>query len=261
MKTCLSRIFAPALLLGLMFSPRAYSAESDGTSPVKNLANVAPEPPPQTLIMPTYKQPVPIYQPPPDSGYGLRINGVVRGGDATTPTLSFLAPDHVGLTTKESPSLFWYQSKPAKTKFELTIIEDGKADPLLEVKLDRSANDGVQRIKLSDYGVKLGVGVQYRCTVALVVDEENRSRDIVASGVIKRIEPKAKLTGRLAKARSADLPFIFAEEGIWYDAMESLADLIDANPDTKAFYTQRAALLEQVKLTAAAASDMKFAGR
>lgn len=237
------------------------AAEPSRTAASKNAAGVAPEPPPQTVIMPVYKEPVPIYRPPAGSGSGLRIDGIVRGGEANSPTLSFLAPDHVGLTTKESPSLFWYQSKPGKTKFELTILEDGKADPVLEVKLDRATAEGVQRIKLSDHGVKLSAGIQYRCTVALVVDEANRSRDIVASGVIKRVEPKAKLTERLAKARPSDLPFIYAEEGVWYDALGALADLIDSHPDTKAFYTQRAALLHQVKLTDAAASDTKLASR
>lgn len=173
--------------------------------------------------------------------------------------LSVLAPNHVGLTTRAAPSLFWYQSRPTRAKLEFTIVEDNKPEPVLTVSCTGPLDGGFHRVRLSEHQLQLQLGVEYRWTVALVLDEQNRSKDVVASGVIKRIKPFVGLKQRLENAASTDLPFIYAEEGIWYDAIEVLGDLIGTRPNDWAFYRQRAALLEQVRLPEAAAFDQEFA--
>jgi hypothetical protein len=62
------------------------------------------------------------------------VTGGSRGSGDSTITLDVLAPDETGLTTQEQPSLLWYQSKPAPAKFELTLLEENKPKPLLQVK-------------------------------------------------------------------------------------------------------------------------------
>jgi len=185
----------------------------------------------------------------------VRVTGGSRGSGDATITLDVLAPDETGLTTQEQPSLFWYQSKPAQAKFELTLLEENKAKPLLQVKASGSGNAGIQRLKLSDHGLKLAPGIEYQWVVALVTDPDNRSSDLVASGAIKRIEPSAELKAKLAQASPASVPGIYAEAGIWHDALASLSDAIDAQPDNKALRDARADLLRQVGLKAAANSE------
>lgn len=202
----------------------------------------------------------PIYKPLYANAPKVRVDGRVRGTDDALLTLTVLAPEHVGLTTKEHPSLFWYQSKAAKTKFELTISETKSVSPLLEVKLSQVPADGIQRVRLADYKVSLLPGVEYRWSVAMVVDEENRSKDIVASGVIKRVEPAKSLEKRLPGAPDTELPFIYADEGIWYDSLETLSDLIDKQPQDKGLHEERAVYFMQVGLHEAAMHDMKTAG-
>src|ERR1043166_6096678 len=77
----------------------------------------------------------PIYKPPDPLAPKVRADGHSRGTDDAVLTLTVLAPEHVGQTTKDQPSLFWYQPRPAKTRFELTISEPKAVSPLLEVKL------------------------------------------------------------------------------------------------------------------------------
>ena len=139
---------------------------------------------------PTAAARVVIFRPATGSAPAVRVTGGSRGSGDATITLDVLAPDETGLTTQEQPSLFWYQSKPAEAKFELTLLQENKVKPLLQVKVERSAKAGIQRLKLSDHGVKLAPGVEYQWVVALVTDPDNRSSDLVASGVIKRIEPR-----------------------------------------------------------------------
>jgi len=196
-----------------------------------------------------------IYKPAKGSAPAARVTGGSRGNGDATITLDVLAPDDTGLTTKEQPSLFWYQSKPAKARFELTLIEADKTKPVLRVNVERAANAGIQRLRLADHGVKLAPGVEYQWVVALVTDSDNRSSDLVASGFIKRIEPSAELKAKIAGASPSSLPAVYAEAGIWHDALGSLSDLIDAQPDNQALHTERAELLRQVGLKAAAIAE------
>jgi hypothetical protein len=182
----------------------------------------------------------------------VRVTGGSRGTGLNEITLDVLAPDEVGTTTLEAPSLFWFQSKPADAKFELTLLQENKAKPLVQVKIDRSSKAGIQRLKLSDHGVKLLPGVEYQWVVALITDPENRSSDLIASGVIKRIVPAADVKDKVAKSKPTELAQVYAEAGIWYDALASLSDQIDAKPNDAALRETRADLLRQVGLKAAA---------
>jgi hypothetical protein len=186
----------------------------------------------------------------------VRLTGGSRGIGDSTITVDVLAPDDVGLTTQEQPSLFWYQSKPAKAKFELTLLQENKAKPLVQVSAERAMTAGIQRVRLSDHGVKLSPGVEYQWVVALITDPDNRSSDLVASGVIKRIEASPELKKSIAAATPDALPGIYAEKGIWYDALTSLSDRIDADPGNKALQEARADLLRQAGLKAAATTPL-----
>jgi len=163
-----------------------------------------------------------------------------------------LAPDQVGVTTQEQPSLFWFQSKPADAKFELTLLQENKVKPLVQVKVDRSTKAGIQRLKLSDHNVKLAAGVEYQWVVALITDPDNRSSDLVASGMIKRVEASGDLQAQVGKATPTSLPSVYAEAGIWYDALAVLSDQIDAHPGDQNLRATRVDLLRQVGLKAAA---------
>jgi len=57
------------------------------------------------------------------------------------------------------------------------------------------------------------------------------------------------MSARLANANKADLPGIYAQEGIWYDALEAVSDLVDTQPDNVSWRTERADLLQQAGVT------------
>jgi hypothetical protein len=196
------------------------------------------------------------FRPPTTGAETVRVTGGSRGTDIATITLDVLAPDDIGLTTQEQPSLFWYQSQPADAKFELTLLQEKQIKPLVQVKVDRASKAGFQRLKLSEHGVKLTPGVEYQWVVALVTDPENRSTDLVASGVVKRIEPAADVKQKISQAAPASLPSIYAEAGIWYDAIATLSDQIEAQPENKTLRETRADLLQQVGLKAAAQAEV-----
>ena len=193
------------------------------------------------------------FRPPPAGGApAVRVTGGSRGSGDAAVTLDVLAPDTIGITTQEQPSLFWFQSKPAKAKFELTVLEEKKVKPIVQVTIERAAKAGIQRLKLSDYNAKLTPGVEYQWVIALVTDPDNRSTDLIASGAIKRIQPTADLTKQLSQSASESQAAAYADAGIWYDALASLSDQIEANPKDKSLRQARSELLKQVGLKAAA---------
>lgn len=202
----------------------------------------------------------PLYRPPVANAPAVRVDGHVRGSGDVILTLTVLAPEHVGLTTREQPDLFWYQSKAAKTRFELTISLPRQSEPLLEVKLPAPDTDGIRRFRLADHNVTLKLDVEYRWTVAMVIDPENRSKDIIASGVIKRVAPSPSLTKRLETAAGSDRAFIYADEGFWYDSLQALSDAIDHQPEAKVLREQRGIFFMQVGLPDAARHEFQMAG-
>ncbi|MEI9893977.1 MAG: DUF928 domain-containing protein [Chthoniobacter sp.] len=190
---------------------------------------------------------------------GTRVDGDggSRGGGVKMPSLYVLAPNHTGLTTHGQPSLFWYQSGPAGTRFELTVIEPKNPKPVLRVGVDRADQAGVHRLLLSKYHVTLNPGIMYKWTISLVPDPANRSQDVMASGTIQRTEPDAEFTAAVAGSEGLDQAALYASKGFWYDALEVVTNEIDAAPKDKALRLQRAGLLEQAGLKDAAASERK----
>src|SRR5262249_47059859 len=51
-----------------------------------------------------------------------KSSGGARGNGASLTVLEALTPPGVGLTTEESPTLYWYQSAPVDVPFELAIV-------------------------------------------------------------------------------------------------------------------------------------------
>jgi hypothetical protein len=168
-----------------------------------------------------------------------------------------LAPNHVAVTTQAQPSLFWFQSKPAKAKFELTVVEPKNPKPLISLASPDADNAGIHRIKLSRYKVELQPDVAYEWSVAIIPDPDNRSRDVIAKGVIKRTKPPPELGINLEKANDVERAAAYAAAGIWYDALDAISNAIEANPNDASLREARASLLKQVGLSQAAALDVK----
>lgn len=191
---------------------------------------------------------VPIYIPPRRGAPDGRVGGGTRGTTNGGLLVSVLAPDHRGLTLNEQPSLYWFVSSGTSFPVELTLMDPRATRPLLETRIPGPIGPGVHRTRLADYGVRLEAGVLYRWSVAVVRDEERRSKDIVAGGAIERIEPEAELRAKLGRTGMCALPALYADASLWYDALAAVSDLIEAAPQDPELKRQRAALLTQIGL-------------
>lgn len=249
-------------LLGAVFVTALFTTGLNGqtqspasvTPPADQTTTAAP-----VVASPPVPRPKLLYKPPAGSGSEKipnRVSGGARGG-STDASLLALVPDHAALTTQAQPSLFWFQSRPAKASLEITLVEPNKAKPLLALKSDLAKTGGIQRVKLSDYKIELKPGVTYEWAVAIVPDPANRSQDVVAKGTIKRVERPADLPANIESMEPLDRAAAYAQAGIWYDALEAVSSAVDAHPDDSSIREQRAALLSQVGLSQAVAVDQK----
>jgi hypothetical protein len=193
--------------------------------------------------------PLPRFLPPERGLAPARFGGATRGAEANElPAVEALVPVQTGLTLEAKPVLYWYLSRPTDVRVDLRVLALDPLQTVLERTLPPARQAGVQRIRLADYGVELAPGRAYQWLVLLVPNPEDRSYDRIVGGGIERIEPDPKLRERLSGATRERLPYLLAEAGVWYDAIDVLSQEIDAHPGDAQLWNRRAALFEQVGL-------------
>jgi hypothetical protein len=236
------------LLLALLAAEPAAAQRESATA--AEAASLRKAPPAQTEAARRSReesaQPV-VYRPPRRGSPRGRVAGGVRSAAALPQPLA-LAPDHVALTTHGAPSLFWHLDGPppetARVVFTL-ILADGVA-PLVERELPLPAAAGVQRVRLDDLGIALEPDLEYAWSISLLPHADDHDGARISERYLRRVDASA-LAGLAPSARS------YAEQGVWYDALEALSDAIDAAPDDPALRAQRDSLLRQAGLEAALA--------
>lgn len=206
--------------------------------------------PPTATITPTVAT-LPVYKPPLRGAPASRVGGASRGTADSELILSALVPESTGLTSRAQPTLYWYSSKELPTPLEFTLNDDQSIKPLVEIKVP-AAQPGIHALKLK-YALK--PEVEYSWTIAAIADPNQRAGDTLAGGTIKYTPLSATLSAQIKGVNPQQQPFLYAQEGFWYDAIATLSEQIDAQPSNHNLREQRAALLDQVELKAAAAYD------
>jgi hypothetical protein len=250
-----------ALALGLAF-PDAAPAASDpdpGTAGERKEATRAetqaqkPAPPPPT------EPEAPVYKPPkPTRGsFPRNLTGAAtRGrGAADSPLVLALAPDHLGLTVNEQPNLYWFLEKDAAIRVDFTLIDEESVNPLLEITVAGPLRGGIHTVRLADHGLSLQPGRWYEWSVAVVTGGRDPSEDRISRGFITRTAVPAGLPAQLEERGPDEAVHVFAESGLWYDAVTALSVGIERHGEKPSLRRARAALLEQVGLTPVASYD------
>lgn len=174
-------------------------------------------------------QSVPVYVPPRRGAPKTRVGGGTRSSGSDVQ-LALLAPEHTGLTSRPSPRLYWWLSKDHEGPFEFVVMVEGGVEPVLRFREESRLVAGIHSFDLAAAGLSLEPGIAYRWSVAIVRDETQRARDVVALATMEYVTDRevAEQAGTLAAA------------GLWYDAIAMAS--VDIDP------AARTDLLEQVAL-------------
>lgn len=194
-----------------------------------------------------------VYVPPRRGAPSVRVVAATRGR-STRVFLATLAPNHLGWTLRAQPTLYWYVSEVVDDMIEVTIVDDKKIDPVLEVRLPGPVEAGIQTVDLKEHGILLSEGKEYLWSVSIIHDTEQRSKDTFAEGAITLVEPSISLKESLRAAGREERPMLLAKAGFWYDAFGEVSRLAaEDRPDADRWRRERVDLLQQVGVGALAA--------
>lgn len=188
----------------------------------------------------------------------LTVDPCTRAGDGPQFT-AFMPSSNFGLTTAEFPRFFWSTPRTKARFAEFTLHEsvEGPNKRMVDRALVYrttfriSGDAGVAAMALpANAGIPgLAVGQDYHWTISLVCNIQDRKQDAKVEGWVQRVAPESALSSQLFKASAAERPRIYAANGIWIDALSSLADLRYANPSDAQLLKDWQTLLEEVGLT------------
>jgi hypothetical protein len=189
----------------------------------------------------------------------ITAGGATRGSCQTgTKMLTPLVPkDQVGLTFSARPSFFLYiPSSETKTIDFLLLTGDG-TEVIYQKVFTLAGSSGVVRFDLPTDAPALQTGKQYYWYFTLNCDPaKGPSGNPGVEGMIERVTPDAAIAKQLATAKPGDRPSIYAESGIWYETLTSLADLRQKTPADSKLMDDWKTLLQSVGLEAVATEPL-----
>ncbi|SEH08300.1 DUF928 domain-containing protein [Candidatus Venteria ishoeyi] len=222
-------------------------------------AELNSEPRTKPMQMPSFKI---SYVPPNVGAPTRRVGAGTRGkvcNEANMISESFkivaLGPVMTGYTLSAQPVLYWSINQAVQGDFIFTInplSSDAEAfslyEPLLDETRQLSLQAGIHAFKLSDYAIELKTKQEYEWSVTLVCDNKMPSLNLSATGSIQRIAPSQGLLAQIKSTSEQQQPYLYARSGIWYEALQSLSQLIENVPDSRQLKKIRHNLLQQEKL-------------
>jgi Domain of Unknown Function (DUF928) len=197
---------------------------------------------------------------PPGYPPGGRVRGGARRGlcPATNPQFTALVPFtqpapsvmHVwGLTTKERPTLWFYVPFEKKSAYPTEfILQDEEANPIYKSAIALPQQPGVMSVSLPASVPPLAIGKRYRWFFNVYCEPQQQAPPLYVEGVVQRVNLSPTVVHQLQTAQPRQKVAIYAENGIWHEAINTLAELRQKNPQDVSLQTQWKDLLEEIGL-------------
>ncbi|MEG4172515.1 MULTISPECIES: DUF928 domain-containing protein [unclassified Microcoleus] len=176
----------------------------------------------------------------------------VRGGCASISQLgltTLMPKNKIGRTVSDYPTFFFYLPQTEAQSAEF-ILQDPSGNQIYKQDVTISNLSGVIGVSIpADKNVPpLEVGKSYTWNLTVICDAQDRSSDQIESGTVRRVELSADIRSQLEQADPRQKTVIYAENGIWQDALSTLAAARRANPNDAELTADWESLLDSVKL-------------
>lgn len=200
-----------------------------------------------------------LFEPPPgrDAPRGGTAGGGSRpvGGaclsnpSAKSNSFKALVPGrHLGLTQSDRPNFFVDIPQTTAQTAEFSLFDE-QLNGIYQVSVPIS-QAGLVSIGLPDTAPSLAKDKPYYWTVALICNPSDRTDDWVVGGWIERAEPSATLKQQLANVTALERVSLYAQQGYWYEALNTLVELQRTQPHHPVIATTWAKLMNSVGLEA-----------
>jgi hypothetical protein len=172
--------------------------------------------------------------------------------------------DHVwGETTLEHPTIWLYfpglapKVNPTSVKFELTL-QDAANRSLYRVPLPLPNKEGIVGITLptNQAGIEPDKMYHWYIKAQCPAAPMQQQASIYVDGWIRRIIPDTGFVTQLQQASPEQKFILYAEKGIWYDALNTLAQLRQTRPSDPALSRDWRDLLRSIRLPYLASHPM-----
>lgn len=152
-----------------------------------------------------------------------------------------------GLTFKEHPTFFFYvpYSLNADSPAEF-VLQDQEKNIIYQTYVNLAQTPpGIVNITMPDTSAPLEINKMYRWYFLVYCNLDN---PVYVEGWIKKIVPNSDLRVRLENSTPQQQSYLLADNGIWYDALSTLANLRLTNPKDISLSQDWKSLLESVGL-------------
>jgi hypothetical protein len=177
--------------------------------------------------------------------------GATRGScEAKSKQLTSLLPkEKLGLTIAERPTLFWAIPRSVANTAQLTILGDKESRVVYETTLSLPKTTGIMQFTLPKDAPALEVGKPYRWFLSINCKADGSGNEMSVDGWIERIALPSELAKALKTADPKQQVKIYAEAGIWHEALTTLATLRLSQPKDFRLNASWRELLRSVGLT------------
>ncbi len=133
-----------------------------------------------------------------------------------------------GLTSVEHPILWFYTpyNKSSNYPADFELLDD-KSTPIYKTAISLPSVTGVIGVPLPP----LALDKQYRWFFNVYCDRQQQETPIFVEGVVKRVNLSQAIKEQLQKAEPIQQIAIYANNGIWHEALTTLAQLRQKNPN------------------------------
>lgn len=166
-------------------------------------------------------------------------------------SVSATSMDVWGLTTDERPSFWFYvpYTKDIANASAEFVLQDSQENEVYQNAVSLPEKPGVISVNLPSTTAPLEVGKTYRWFFKVNCSgQESASIPIHVEGDVQRINLNSNLANQIATAQPQEQIAFYAENGIWFDALNLLAQLRKANPNNASLVSDWQSLLESIRL-------------
>lgn len=166
-----------------------------------------------------------------------REGAAVRGSGSCDSTeekpVPLLPATEPVLTASQYPTFFVDLPKSSAKEAELRLFNSNKERIVYETTVILPSKPGIVSFSLPADGTlpPLEVGKSYYWQLTVICDPQDRSENTLVERPVQRVELSPNLVNELKKASPREHPAIYAEAGIWYDTLTSLAQLRRSSPN------------------------------
>ncbi|MGE5658375.1 MAG: DUF928 domain-containing protein [Actinomycetota bacterium] len=201
------------------------------------------------------------FEPPQRGVPGRREGGGTRGGDCKfdpKEVTAIIPKTTMGRTLAANPTFWFYLPAALDKTVEIVLTDEANALPDKLNKQDLysqrfrliTKTPGVVSVTLpsQDNSPILETGKNYHWVMSIHCDTDDPSADIFVAGWVQRVDATPTLVSELQQASPRDRFNLYAQAGLWYEALTTLAELRSSAPNDTALAQKWGELLKSVEL-------------